>query len=129
MPSAASPLPCFGAAYIRVSTDDQAELSPETQLEEIRKYAQREGIILLQEQIYIDSGISGKKAERRPEFMRMIATAKEKDCPFSTVATVPSLSFCFGSTPVLPETRRRVSSTSPFSAPSAASMWSASPSR
>ena len=60
MPSAASPLPCFGAAYIRVSTDDQAELSPETQLEEIRKYAQREGIILLQEQIYIDSGISGK---------------------------------------------------------------------
>ena len=85
MPSAASPLPCFGAAYIRVSTDDQAELSPETQLEEIRKYAQREGIILLQEQIYIDSGISGKKAERRPEFMRMIATAKEKDCPFSVI--------------------------------------------
>ena len=66
MPSAASPLPRFCAAYIRVSTDDQAELSPETQLEEIRKYAQREGIILLQEQIYIDSGISGKKAERRP---------------------------------------------------------------
>lgn len=85
MPSAASPLPCFCAAYIRVSTDDQAELSPETQLEEIRKYAQREGIILLQEQIYIDSGISGKKAERRPEFMRMIATAKEKDCPFSVI--------------------------------------------
>lgn len=85
MPSAASPLPRFGAAYIRVSTDDQAELSPETQLEEIRKYAQREGIILLQDQIYIDSGISGKKAERRPEFMRMIATAKEKDCPFSVI--------------------------------------------
>ena len=85
MPSAASPLPRFCAAYIRVSTDDQAELSPETQLEEIRKYAQREGIILLQEQIYIDSGISGKKAERRPEFMRMIATAKEKDCPFSVI--------------------------------------------
>ena len=77
----------FGAAYIRVSTDDQAELYPETQLEEIRKYAQREGIVLLQNQIYIDSGISGKKAERRPEFMRMIATAKEKDCPFSAMWT------------------------------------------
>lgn len=79
------PDPRFGAAYIRVSTDDQAELSPETQLEEIRKYARREGIVLLQDQIYIDSGISGKKAERRPEFMRMIATAKEKDCPFSVI--------------------------------------------
>ena len=77
--------PHFASAYIRVSTDDQAELSPETQLEEIRKYAQREGIVLLQDHIYIDSGISGKKAERRPEFMRMIATAKEKDCPFSLI--------------------------------------------
>ena len=75
----------FAAAYIRVSTDEQAELSPESQLEEIKKYAQREGFILLQNQIYIDEGISGKKAERRPEFMRMIATAKEKDCPFSTI--------------------------------------------
>lgn len=77
--------PAFAAAYIRVSTDDQAELSPETQLAEIRKYAQRENIILLQDQIYIDTGISGKKAERRPEFMRMIAAAKEKDCPFSVI--------------------------------------------
>lgn len=75
----------FGAAYIRVSTDDQAELSPETQLEEIRKYAQREGVVLLQDQVYMDAGISGKKAERRPEFMRMIAAAKEKDCPFSVI--------------------------------------------
>ena len=77
--------PRFGGAYIRVSTDDQVELSPETQLAEIRKYAQREGIVLLEDQIYIDSGISGKKAERRPEFMRMIATAKESDCPFSVI--------------------------------------------
>ena len=77
--------PQFGAAYIRVSTEDQVELSPESQMEEIRKYAQREGILLLEDQIYIDAGISGKKAERRPEFMRMIATAKEKDCPFSVI--------------------------------------------
>ncbi len=77
--------PQFGSAYIRVSTDDQIELSPESQLEEIRKYAQREGILLLDDQIYIDAGISGKKAERRPEFMRMIATAKSPDCPFSVI--------------------------------------------
>lgn len=75
----------FGAAYIRVSTDDQVELSPESQLEEIRKYAQREGILLLEDQIYIDAGISGKKAERRPEFMRMIAAAKSPNCPFSVI--------------------------------------------
>lgn len=84
-PAASPPSLRFGAAYIRVSTDNQAELSPETQLEEIQKYAQRESIVLLQDQVYMDAGISGKKAERRPEFMRMIAAAKEKDCPFSVI--------------------------------------------
>lgn len=83
--SAQAKTPQFGAAYIRVSTDDQIELSPESQLEEIRKYAQREGVLLLEDQIYIDAGISGKKAESRPEFMRMIATAKSPDCPFSVI--------------------------------------------
>lgn len=47
------------AAYIRVSTDEQAELSPESQLEEIRKFAARESIELLNDSIYIDTGISG----------------------------------------------------------------------
>lgn len=78
-------LPRYAAAYIRVSTDDQAELSPDSQLEEIRKYAQRENLLLLQDHVYIDAGISGKKADRRPEFMRMIAQAKEPACPFSVI--------------------------------------------
>lgn len=78
-------LPRFAAAYIRVSTEDQVELSPESQLKEIRNYAQREGLLLLQDHIYIDPGISGKKADRRPEFMRMIAQAKEANCPFSVI--------------------------------------------
>lgn len=78
-------LPRYAAAYIRVSTEDQAELSPDSQMEEIRKYAQREGMLLLGDHVYIDAGISGKKAERRPEFMRMIAQAKETDCPFSVI--------------------------------------------
>ena len=75
----------FAAVYIRVSTEEQAELSPETQLEKIREHARREGIVILQDHIYIDAGISGKKAEKRPEFMRMIAAAKEKDCPFTSL--------------------------------------------
>lgn len=77
--------PRFAAVYIRVSTDEQAELSPETQMEKIREYAQREGIVILPDQIYMDAGISGKKAEKRPEFMRMIAAAKEKECPFTVL--------------------------------------------
>lgn len=80
-----SSLPRYAAAYIRVSTDEQAELSPDSQIEEIRKYAQREGLILLNDHVYVDAGISGKKAERRPEFMRMIAQAKAEDCPFSVI--------------------------------------------
>lgn len=77
--------PRFAAVYIRVSTDEQAELSPETQLEKIQEYARREGIVILQDQIYVDAGVSGKKATKRPAFMRMIAAAKEKDCPFSVL--------------------------------------------
>lgn len=77
--------PRFAAVYIRVSTEDQAELSPDSQLEEIEKYARREGLVILRDHVYIDAGISGKKAERRPEFMRMIAAAKEKGHPFSVI--------------------------------------------
>lgn len=80
-----TPLPRFAAAYVRVSTDDQTELSPDSQLEEIRKYARRENLLLLEDHVYIDAGISGKKADRRPEFMRMIAQAKEESCPFSVI--------------------------------------------
>lgn len=86
MSSASPPAPSrAAAAYIRVSTEDQAELSPETQLAEIRKYACRENIALLPGHVYVDAGISGKKAQRRPEFLRMIAAAKGKDCPFQVI--------------------------------------------
>lgn len=80
-----SPAPRRAAAYLRVSTEEQAELSPESQLAEIRAYARREGLCLLEEQIYMDPGISGKRAERRPAFLRMIAAAREADCPFSVI--------------------------------------------
>lgn len=75
----------LAAAYIRVSTDDQIELSPDSQLEEIQKYARNNNIILLEDCIFIDAGISGKKADNRPEFMKMISLAKSSSCPFSVI--------------------------------------------
>ena len=73
------------AAYIRVSTDNQTELSPDSQIKEIRKYAKQHGYIVPNEYIFRDDGISGRKAEKRPGFIRMIAIAKQKPAPFSAV--------------------------------------------
>ncbi len=75
----------FAAAYIRVSTEEQVDLSPDSQLEEIRKYAKGHDLVLLEDHVYVDAGISGRKADKRPEFLRMVADAKEKDCPFSVL--------------------------------------------
>ena len=47
-----------GFAYIRVSTHEQEELSPDSQERILRDYAKNNNIVL--EQIYIDSGISGR---------------------------------------------------------------------
>lgn len=74
-----------GACYIRVSTEDQTEFSPEAQLKLIKKYAKDNNIILTKEHIYIDKGKSGKRADKRPEFMKMIATAKSKPKPFDII--------------------------------------------
>ncbi len=75
----------IGAAYIRVSTDDQIELSPDSQLKEIKKYAKNNDIILSNEFIFVDEGISGKYAKKRPEFMKMIGIAKNKPKPFDII--------------------------------------------
>ena len=73
------------AAYIRVSTDDQIEYSPDSQLKAIRKYAKEHQLILPEEFIFVDEGISGRKADKRPSFQRMIGTAKLKPKPFDTI--------------------------------------------
>lgn len=78
-------LPKIAAAYIRVSTDDQVEYSPDAQLVEIRKYATSHGYVLPNEFIFLDEGISGKHTEKRPEFNRMIGTAKQKPRPFDAI--------------------------------------------
>lgn len=75
----------FGACYIRVSTDEQTEFSPDAQLRVLKEYARKNDIVLSKEHIYIDEGISGRKAEKRPAFMRMIATAKSKPKPFDVI--------------------------------------------
>lgn len=73
------------AAYIRVSTEEQTEFSPESQLKAIRKYAKEHDMILPEEFIFTDEGISGRKAEKRPAFQQMIGTAKLKPKPFDVI--------------------------------------------
>lgn len=73
------------AAYIRVSTDEQIEYSPDSQLKNIRNYAKAHGYILPDEYIFIDEGISGKNTKKRPAFNRMIGTAKLKPKPFDAI--------------------------------------------
>ena len=78
----------IGAAYIRVSTDDQLDISPESQLDEIQRYAKSHDILIPEEYIFMErTGRSGKRADNRPEFQRMIATAKEKPQPFEVIRT------------------------------------------
>lgn len=73
------------AAYIRVSTDDQAEYSPASQLEKIVLYAERNQILLPKEFIFVDEGISGRKTKNRPAFNEMIGLAKRKPKPFDVI--------------------------------------------
>ena len=73
------------AAYIRVSTEDQIEFSPDSQLEKIKLYAEKNQILLPKEFIFLDEGISGRSAAKRPAFNEMIALAKRKPKPFDMI--------------------------------------------
>ena len=72
-------------AYIRVSTDKQEELSPDAQKRILIDFAKKNNMSLLASNIYLDNGISGKKADKRPEFMKMIGMAKSKEHPFDVI--------------------------------------------
>ncbi|HCJ08270.1 MAG TPA: recombinase family protein [Lachnospiraceae bacterium] len=74
-----------GCAYIRVSTDRQEELSPDAQKRLIYDYAKKNNIELTDEDIFMDIGISGKSAGKRPEFQNMIANAKSKEHPYDVI--------------------------------------------
>lgn len=75
----------FAAAYIRVSTDEQAEFSPDAQRRALAKWAAEHGCILLTEHIYVDEGISGRSAAKRPAFQRMVAAARSTPRPFDVI--------------------------------------------
>lgn len=75
----------IAACYIRVSTEDQVELSPASQLVEIRKWAASHGYIVPDEFVFKDEGITGRKVVGRDDFRRMIGVAKTKPKPFDAI--------------------------------------------
>ena len=74
-----------GALYIRVSTDKQEELSPDAQKRLLLDYAASHNIIISEDMIFLENGISGKKADKRPQFMQMIGLAKSKEHPIDVI--------------------------------------------
>lgn len=74
-----------GACYIRVSTDRQDELSPDAQRRLMLDYARENDIIVTEDSIYWEIGISGRKADNRPSFRQMIAAAKSPDHPYDVI--------------------------------------------
>lgn len=75
----------IACAYIRVSTDDQTELSPTSQINQIREYAKRNDMIVPDEFIFQDDGISGKNTTKRVAFNNMIGVAKQNPKPFDCI--------------------------------------------
>jgi len=72
-------------AYIRVSTDKQEELSPDAQKRLLLNYCKNNNWTIKDEHIFIENGISGKKADKRPQFQKMIGMAKSKEHPFDII--------------------------------------------
>lgn len=73
-----------GALYIRVSTADQTELSPDAQQRLLLDYAKKNGIVIAKEFIFEES-VSGRHANRRPKFQEMIAIAKQESHPIDVI--------------------------------------------
>lgn len=74
-----------GALYIRVSTGKQEELSPDAQKRLLLDYAKKNGVFIDQDHVYMENGISGRRADKRPAFQRMIAAAKKNPKPFDVI--------------------------------------------
>ena len=108
------------ALYIRVSTDKQEELSPDSQRRLLLDYAKSHNMIVSNQHIYTENGISGRKADKRPKFQQMIAAAKSDGHPFDVI-----LLWKFPGSPAI---RKKASSISPCCGINAMWMWSVSPS-
>lgn len=77
----------IGALYIRVSTTEQAELSPPAQKRLLLNYAKANDIEIPANYQFVDEGISGKQESlwKRCSFQKMIQTAKQTPSPFSVI--------------------------------------------
>lgn len=73
----------YGYGYVRVSTDKQEELSPDSQEKLIRDYSKKNNIVILK--IFFEIGVSGRSADKRPAFQEMIASAKSKEHPVDAI--------------------------------------------
>lgn len=73
----------YAYGYVRVSTDKQEELSPDSQKKLLQDYAVKNGIVLLE--IFRELGVSGRHADKRPEFQRMIGMAKSQEHPVDAI--------------------------------------------
>lgn len=73
-----------GALYIRVSTHSQDELSPAAQKRLCMDYAKSNHITVPEDFVFVES-ISGRNAQKRHEFQRMIALAKSEGHPFDVI--------------------------------------------
>ena len=77
--------PKVAAAYIRVSTDDQTEFSPDAQRRALDRYAREHGYYLDPAYVYVDPGVTGRSTAKRPAFNQMIADAKQPPRPFDVI--------------------------------------------
>ncbi|MDE6905309.1 MAG: recombinase family protein, partial [Lachnospiraceae bacterium] len=78
----------IGAIYVRVSTgrQDEHELSPDSQIKLALDYAKKNNIIVPEEYIFHEKGgASGKRADNRPYFQKMIGMAKSQEHPFDVI--------------------------------------------
>lgn len=73
----------YAYGYVRVSTHDQEEVSPESQKKLLREYARKNDIIILK--IFYELGVSGRKADKRPEFQKMISMCKSDEHPVDLI--------------------------------------------
>jgi len=73
------------AFYIRVSTEDQTEFSPDAQLRALKNYAENCGYLYNERIIFMDEGISARNASKRPAFMNMISMSAQQPKPFDVI--------------------------------------------
>lgn len=73
----------YAFGYVRVSTGKQDELSPDSQAKLLKDYAKSHGYVV--SKIFFELGISGRKADKRPEFQKMIGLAKSSDHPADAI--------------------------------------------